>query len=289
MSGVIVGIVGTVIGAGISIAQGVSAKRKQKAAELQADRLLQETKDQIDVNPYEELDVNLMASERSRDLLRAGVAQQGLGSFDQRQPPGQRALDALMKGEMAIQNKEIDRLEKIEKAIADRDTDIADTTASVLTAQTKQMNEQAAATGAAADAAFAQAGITASLGAANAIAGMQRSDFKQNQQLRRLDKASGEGGLSGLATEYAAGLKDARGGQAIPNLTATQNYQGKGINPAFQTGLDEAFAANPTFQQEFIETYKAGIPTSDQLSDLFGKYLQPEQIEGLYTKGYYSN
>ena len=92
MSGVIVGIVGTVIGAGISIAQGVSAKRKQKAAELQADRLLQETKDQIDVNPYEELDVNLMASERSRDLLRAGVAQQGLGSFDQRQPPGQRAL-----------------------------------------------------------------------------------------------------------------------------------------------------------------------------------------------------
>ncbi len=286
MSGLIVGLVGTAITAGISIYQGVDAKRKSKAASNQADALLAEAKKNLEINPYEDLEVNLTASDRSRDAMRSMSAQGGLGVFDQRMSPGQRALNSLMSQEQQIQGAEIKQQQDIDKLIAKEETGIKDAMASINIGQAKQKNEAAAGLEQQGDALIASGLATTAAGVGTAIGESARSQRPMNQSLKGLDKSGSGTDAAGQAFDYGSGNTMAT---ALHDASKGQNFDWSSNTPAdlytsgLQKGFDAKLKANPGFQKEWDALYAGGnTPTDKEFNKFMSQQFLPYEIQAMY-------
>jgi len=286
MSAILVGLIGTAITAGISIYNGVDQNRKAKAARNQAANLLSEAKKNLSKNAYEEMSVNLKASERSRDQLRSMQAQGGLGTFDQRMSPGQRALDSLMKAEQGVQQSEISQEAKIEKMVADEETASQDAIASLEVAGAKQATESAAGMQAASDAAFTQAGVTAAAGIGTAIGDSARSQRPMKQSLKGLDRSSSGKDATGVKFDYgdantmASNLYTNAAGQNFDWATNTANDQ---YTAGIQQGFQSKIANNPGFQASWDKLYAGGkIPTQKEFNTFMSTEFLPYEIQAMF-------
>ena len=284
MSAILVGLIGTAVTAGISIYNGVDQNRKAKAARNQATNLLSEAKKNLSKNAYEELSVNLKASERSRDQLRSMQAQGGLGTFDQRMSPGQRALDSLMKAEQGIQQSEISQEAKIEKMVADEETASQDAIASLEVGGAKQATESAAGLQAGAQAAFTQAGLTTAAGIGTAIGASARSKRPMNQSLRGLDRSS-SGKVGNVKFDYGdANTMASRlhTNAASGNFDWTTNSALDQYTSGIQQGFQSKIANNPGFQASWDKLYAGGNPTSKEFNQFMSTEFLPYEIQAMY-------
>lgn len=287
MSAILVGLIGTAVTAGISIYNGVDQNRMAKAARNQATNLLSEAKKNLSKNAYEEMSVNLKASDRSRDTLRSMQAQGGLGTFDQRMSPGQRALDSLMKAEQGIQQSEISQEAKIEKMVADEETASQDAIASLEVGGAKQATESAAGLEAGAQAAFTQGLVTTAAGVGTAIGDSARSQRPMNQSLKGLDKSSkGKVGNDkfdyGDANTMASKLHTASGAQGFDWAT---NVSTDPYTAGIQQGFQSKIANNPGFQASWDQLYAGGkTPTSQEFNKFMSTEFLPYEIQAMINK-----
>lgn len=286
MSAILVGLIGTAVTAGITIYQGVDAKQKAKAASNQANALLAEAKKNLEKNPYEELSVNLTASERSRDAMRGLSAQGGLGTFDQRMSPGQRALNSLMSQEQQIQGSEIKQQQDLEKLVAKEDTAIKDAQASINIGQAKQQREAATQMEADAQAMFGQAAATTAAGVGTAIGQSARSKQPLNSSLRGLDRsasgvdAAGNKFDYGDASQMGKNLYDA---SQVTGFDWTSNTAADSYTSGMQQGFYNKLQANPGFQKEFDATFGGTNPvTNKQMQDFMARNFLPYEIQAMY-------
>lgn len=286
MSAILVGLIGTAVTAGITIYQGVDAKQKAKAASNQANALLAEAQKNLEKNPYEELSVNLTASERSRDAMRGLSAQGGLGTFDQRMSPGQRALNALMGQEQQIQASEIKQQQDLEKLVAKEDTAIKDAQASMNIGQAKQQRDAATQMEADAQAMFGQAAATTAAGVGTAIASSARSKQPLNSSLRGLDRSASGVDAAGNKFDYG---DSAQMGQALYDASKgtgfdwTSNTGNDFYTSGMQQGFYNKLQANPAFQKEFDATFGGNNMVSQkQMQDFMARNFLPYEIQAMY-------
>lgn len=288
MSAILVGLIGTAVTAGISIYNGVAQNRKAKAARNQATNLLSEAKKNLSKNAYEELSVNLKASDRSRDTLRGFQAQGGLGTFDQRMSPGQRALDSLMKAEQGIQQSEISQEAKIEKMVADEETASQDAIASLEVAGAKQATESAAGMQAASDAAFTQAGVTAAAGIGTTIGASARSKRPMNQSLRGLDRSSSGKDAAGVKFDYGDANTMAsklHTSAASGNFDWATNTDTDLYTSGIQQGFQSKIANNPGFQASWDKLYAGNkTPTPKEFNQFMSREFLPYEIQAMINK-----
>lgn len=286
MAAILVGLIGTAVTAGITIYQGVDAKQKAKAASNQANALLAEAKKNLEKNPYEELSVNLTASERSRDAMRGLSAQGGLGTFDQRMSPGQRALNSLMKQEQQIQGSEIKQQQDLEKLVAKEDTAIKDAQASINIGQAKQQREAATQMEADAQAMFGQAAATTAAGVGTAIGQSARSKQPVNSSLRGLDRSATGTDASGAKFDYGGSINMASELYDASQATGF-DWTTNAVTDPYTSGMQQGFynklQANPGFQKEFDATFGGTtMPTKNQFNDFMARNFLPYEIQAMY-------
>lgn len=286
MSGLIVGLVGTALTAGISIYQGVDAKRKGKAASNQASALLAEAKKNLELNPYEEMSVNLKASDRSRDAMRGLSAQGGLGTFDQRMSPGQRALNSLMTQEQQVQASEIKQEQDLEKLVAKEDTGIKDALASINIGQVKQKNDAAAGFEQQGDALIASGIATTAAGVGTAIGQSARSKRPTNQALKGLDQSAVGTDATGAKFDYGTSKDMANN---LYEASQDANFDWSTNVPAdlYTTGIQKGFAdklkANPQFAGEMKALFGGNeMPTDKDFNTFMSSQFLPYEIQAMY-------
>ena len=286
MSAILVGLIGTAITAGITIYQGVDKKQKAKAATNQANALVAEAQKNLEKNPYEDLSVNLTASERSRDAMRGLSAQGGLGTFDQRMSPGQRALNSLMNQEQQIQGSEIKQQQDLEKLVAKEDAAIKDAQASINIGQAKQQRDAATQMEADAQAMFGQAAATTAAGVGTAIGQSARSKQPVNSSLRGLDRSASGVDASGNKFDYGSSINMASELYDASQVTGFDWATNAGTDP-YTSGMQQGFynkmQANPAFKKEFEATFGGTtMPTKNQFNDFMASNFLPYEIQAMY-------
>ena len=286
MAAILVGLIGTAITAGITIYQGVDKKQKAKAATNQANALVAEAQKNLEKNPYEDLSVNLTASERSRDAMRGLSAQGGLGTFDQRMSPGQRALNSLMNQEQQIQGSEIKQQQDLEKLVAKEDAAIKDAQASINIGQAKQQRDAATQMEADSQAMFGQAAATTAAGVGTAIGQSARSQQPLNSSLRGLDRSASGVDAAGVKFDYGDASQM---GQALYDASQNTGFDWTSNTPTdfYTSGMQQGFynklQANKGFQKEFDATFGGNnVVSQKQMQDFMARNFLPYEIQAMY-------
>ncbi|MDB9874403.1 hypothetical protein OAC97_04015 [Flavobacteriaceae bacterium] len=130
-------ITSAVIGIGssaVSFAQAANQKGIQKDAEKAAEDALKDARSKLNQNFYEGLDLNLTAYDQERDAL-AGVASAAIqaGQAGERGAGAMagRVLQGVQQGEQDITNRQVGKMEQLEKLVAGEESRLRDAQANI--------------------------------------------------------------------------------------------------------------------------------------------------------------
>lgn len=213
-------ITSAVIGIGsaaVSFTQAANQKTIQKNAEDAAEQALKEARSKLNQNFYEGLDLNLTAYDQERDSL-AGVASEALqaGQAGERGAGAMagRVLQGVQQGEQDITNRQVGKMEQLEKLVAGEESRLRDAQANI------DMN---IATGA--QTAAAEAAVNSASSLSGSIQGL------------------GDASAGLLKGSELYGQEDGLFNKAGENLKKTFNKAGKGIKSLFD-GVKDLFGGD---------------------------------------------
>ena len=239
-------ITSAVIGIGsaaVSFAQAANQKGIQRDAEKAAEDALKDARSKLNQNFYEGLDLNLTAYDQERDAL-AGVASAAIqaGQAGERGAGAMagRVLQGVQQGEQDITNRQVGKMEQLEKLVAGEESRLRDAQANI------DMNIATGAQEAAAEAAINSASALSGgvQGLGDASAGFLKASelYGEDTETRQANRAQRKNLGSYSKYQSQGGTLDRAGFEGIGGGTEVGkifNKAGEGLKKMFEgvTGI----------------------------------------------------